>query len=68
MITSIPPASPSPLAPIKKMSSQNDLNVVANNPLPSPAFLQSEIPATAEHAELITSSRREISDIIYGKR
>ncbi|MGJ8724339.1 MAG: 3-deoxy-7-phosphoheptulonate synthase [Roseibacillus sp.] len=49
------------------MSSQNDLNVVANNPLPSPAFLQSEIPATADQAELITTSRREISDIIYGR-
>ena len=49
------------------MTSQTDLNVVANDPLPSPAFLQSEISATPEQVEQVISSRREISDIIYGK-
>lgn len=47
------------------MTAQTDLNVVANNPLPSPAFLQAEIPASPEHAKLITESRRRISDIIF---
>lgn len=49
------------------MTSPTDLHVVANNPLPSPAFLQSEIAASPSETELITSSRREISDIIYGR-
>lgn len=49
------------------MTQHADLNVVATNPLPSPDFLQSEIPATSEQTEFITSSRREISDIIYGR-
>lgn len=47
------------------MSAQTDLNVVTNTPLPSPAFLQSEIPANSEQAKLITNSRKEISDILY---
>lgn len=47
------------------MISQSDLNVVANNPLPSPAFLKAEIPATPGEDALVTSSRREIADIIY---
>ena len=49
------------------MTTQNDLNVVANTPLPSPDFLQSEIPASAEQAQLVAHSRREISDILYGR-
>ncbi|WP_411845460.1 3-deoxy-7-phosphoheptulonate synthase [Roseibacillus persicicus] len=49
------------------MTQLTDLNVVANNPLPSPAFLQSEIAATAEQTELIDRSRREISDILFRK-
>ena len=49
------------------MTAQTDLNVVTNSPLPSPAFLQSEIAASPKQAELVTSSRKEISDIIYGQ-
>ncbi|MBK1834397.1 3-deoxy-7-phosphoheptulonate synthase [Roseibacillus ishigakijimensis] len=47
------------------MTPLTDLNVVANNPLPSPAFLHSEIPANAAQADLVERSRREIGDILF---
>ena len=47
------------------MIAQNDLNVVTNVPLPSPASLQGNIPATAEQMDFVSSSRRQISDIIF---
>lgn len=47
------------------MSPLADLNVASNLPLPSPAFLLSEIPASDAQSDFVDQSRREIRDIIF---
>ncbi len=49
------------------MTAQTDLNIVTNQPLPSPDFLQSEIAATPEQAALVTRSRQAVSDCLFGR-
>ncbi|MCC7229298.1 MAG: 3-deoxy-7-phosphoheptulonate synthase [Fimbriimonadaceae bacterium] len=45
----------------------DDLRIRQIRPLIPPAILQEEIPTTDEISELVTATRRHVSDIIHGK-
>jgi 3-deoxy-7-phosphoheptulonate synthase len=51
------------------MSNQRvtDLHVVENVPLPAPRALMEEIPGGEAEAELVSRSRQEIRDVLFGK-
>lgn len=49
------------------MPSTSNLHVASNTPLPSPADLMQEIPASAAAQESVSRARREIADIIAGR-
>jgi 3-deoxy-7-phosphoheptulonate synthase len=49
------------------MPETSNLHVSANTPLPAPAALMAEIPASAAQQDFVAAARRQISDIIAGR-